>query len=197
MQLPAAGDKDACTCKLVSSHGFTRAVPVRLLEECRAEKVSAVTATADVELWNRLLRMHSQVENRLATTMQRRHGLGLSEYRALGLLDGAPRRELRMQELADGLGLNQSSVTRLVGRLNAAGYTVRDLCPDDKRGAYTVLTDAGRTRYREARATYTATLVDALADIAADDPRTAAILAAARESLQREHIRSSAAAPPP
>ncbi|WP_067860337.1 MarR family winged helix-turn-helix transcriptional regulator [Nocardia shimofusensis] len=142
-----------------------------------------MTATADVELWNRLLRLHSQVENRLATTMQRRHGLGLSEYRALGLLDGASRHELRMQELADGLGLNQSSVTRLVGRLNAVGYTVRDLCPDDKRGAYTVLTDAGRARFREARTTYAETLVGALGDIAADDPRIAAVLTAAREAV--------------
>ncbi|MGV9665970.1 MarR family winged helix-turn-helix transcriptional regulator [Nocardia niigatensis] len=136
---------------------------------------------ADAQLWNRMLILHSQVENRLATALQRRHGLGLSEYRALSFLDQAPDSELRMQELADKLGLNQSSVTRLVGRLNAADFTYRDLCPDDKRGVYTVLADPGRTRYREARTTYEETLTAALDEIAATDPAIAAILTTARE----------------
>ncbi|WP_227979824.1 MarR family winged helix-turn-helix transcriptional regulator [Nocardia spumae] len=137
---------------------------------------------ADARMWNRLLILHAHVENRLATTLQRRHGLGLSEYRALGFLDQADDSELRMQELSDKLGLNQSSVTRLVGRLNAADFTYRDACPDDKRGVYTVLTDAGRTRYREARGTYDDTLTAALDDIAGTDPAIASILATAREA---------------
>ena len=137
---------------------------------------------ADVQLWNRLLALHTHVENRLATVMQRRHGLGLSEYRALGFLDPTADQGLRMQELADKLGLNQSSVTRLVNRLNAADFTFRDLCPDDKRGVYTVLTDAGRTRYREARTTYEDTLTAALDEISAADPAIAALLATSREA---------------
>ncbi|MFT3778061.1 MAG: MarR family transcriptional regulator [Ottowia sp.] len=52
--------------------------------------------------------------------------------------------ELRMQELAALLGLNQSSVSRMVERQERAGLTVRDLFPDDKRGVYTVLTEQGR-----------------------------------------------------
>ncbi|MFE3023492.1 MarR family winged helix-turn-helix transcriptional regulator [Nocardia tengchongensis] len=135
---------------------------------------------ADAQLWNRMLILHAQVESRLATVLQRRHGLGLSEYRALSFLDQAPDSELRMQELADKLGLNQSSVTRLVGRLNAADLTYRDLCPDDKRGVYTVLADAGRERYRAARTTYDEALAAAFAEIADGDPALAAILAAAR-----------------
>lgn len=145
---------------------------------------SARTAkpSSDAHTWNRLLVLHTHVETKLAAVLQRRHGLGLSEYRALGFLDEAERSELRMTELADRLGLNQSSVTRLVGRLNAAEFTYRDLCPDDKRGAYTVLTDAGRARYREARATYDATLSAALDELAAADPGHAAIVAAARRA---------------
>jgi DNA-binding MarR family transcriptional regulator len=135
---------------------------------------------SDAHTWNRLLILHTQVESRLAAVLQRRHGLGLSEYRALGFLEQADRNELRMTELADRLGLNQSSVTRLVGRLNAAEFTYRDLCPDDKRGAYTVLTAAGRDRYREARTTYDATLSAALDELAAADAGHAAVVAAAR-----------------
>lgn len=139
---------------------------------------------ADPEMWNHLLALHAHVEHRLGTALQRGHGLGLSEYRALGHLAAAgPRRELRMQELAERLGLNQSSVTRLVGRLNAADLTFRDLCPDDKRGVYTVLKDSGQARYEEARTTYETTLSAALDEAAEAGPRAAALVGAARAAL--------------
>lgn len=119
-------------------------------------------AQLDEQMWNRVIALHAQVEQRLATALQRTHGLGLSEYRALGFITESEAGELRMQELANRLGLNQSSVTRLVGRLDTAGFAHRDLCPDDRRGVYTVITDTGRERYRAARDTYRATLTAAL-----------------------------------
>lgn len=146
----------------------------------KTTKTMKTAKAADTHTWNRLLILHAHVEGRLATVLQRRHGLGLSEYRALGFLAEAEKNELRMTELADRLGLNQSSVTRLVNRLNAAEFTYRDLCPDDKRGAYTVLTAAGRDRYREARVTYETTLSAALDELAEADPGHAAIVEAAR-----------------
>ncbi|MCU1647091.1 MAG: hypothetical protein JWN03_7366 [Nocardia sp.] len=144
-------------------------------------RISPTQVAADPQMWNRMLTLHAHVETRLATALQRRHGLGLSEYRALVFLDEAPDNELRMQDLAAKLGLNQSSVTRLVTRLNAADLTYRDLCPDDKRGVYTVLTDTGRTRYQEAVPTYESTLTEALAEAAESDPAIAAILTTARK----------------
>ena len=67
-----------------------------------------------------------------------------------------------MQDLADKVGLGQSSVTRLVGRLEVAGLVHKDLCPSDKRGVYAVITDEGRERYQAARATYAEVLSSAL-----------------------------------
>lgn len=115
-------------------------------------------------IWPSFVRMFSHVENYLAKALLRKHGLGLSEYRALQHLSTAKNSELRMQELAELLSLNQSSVTRLVGRLEAEGLTIRDLCPDDKRGIYTVLTKAGRERYNEAYPSYECFLAEALDD---------------------------------
>ncbi|RVX45467.1 DNA-binding MarR family transcriptional regulator [Nonomuraea polychroma] len=128
--------------------------------------------------WDHVLLLHARVETSLATTLQRRHGIGLSEYRALGHLAASPAGELRMQELADKIGLNQSSVTRLVARLNAADFAYRDLCPDDKRGVYTVITEAGRARYAEASLTYEAALRSVLEKAGQADPRLAVTLAA-------------------
>lgn len=100
--------------------------------------------------------------------LQRRHGIGLSEFRALRQLTAANDGELRMQELADLVGLNQSSVSRLVLRMEATDMTRRDHCPDDRRGGYTVITDEGRARLADADPTYEATLRDSLEKAAAD-----------------------------
>lgn len=64
----------------------------------------------DAEHWDRLGTLHTRVEQELAKALQQHHGIGLSEYRALARLAEADDGELRMQELADLIGLNQSSV---------------------------------------------------------------------------------------
>jgi DNA-binding MarR family transcriptional regulator len=118
--------------------------------------------SSDPAVWSRVLRLHATVERELALALQRRHNVGLSEYRSLEHLEQSPKGELRMQDLADRVGLGQSSVTRLVGRLEASGLAYKDLCPSDKRGVYAVLTDEGRERYRAARATYAEVLSSSL-----------------------------------
>lgn len=119
-------------------------------------------ASSDQALWGKVLVLHAHVERQLTQALQRKHGMGLSEFRALECLVQAHDGELRMQELADKVGLGQSSVTRLVGRLFSAGFAFRDLCPDDKRGVYAVITDEGRRRYADARGSYSEVLSSAL-----------------------------------
>jgi len=114
------------------------------------------------DAWLKLIQTVSNVEADLGKMMQARHGLGLSEYRALEILARSPDSELRMQDLAAHLRLNQSSVSRMVERLERGGLTVRDVCPDDKRGVYTVLTDAGRARLESAKPNYEKALEAAL-----------------------------------
>lgn len=50
----------------------------------------------------------------------------------------------------------------MVERLERGGLTVRDLCPDDKRGVYTVITDKGRRRLESAQLDYEEALDAAL-----------------------------------
>lgn len=138
----------------------TRNAPGRTLNTLTGDNAGAPPAP-DAWWWDRLLVVHAHIEHRLGEVI-RRHGLGLSEYRALEFLAFAPGSQLRMQDLADALGLNQSSVTRLVGRLQRADFAETSLCADDGRGVYTVLTDAGRERYEQARPAYRLTLTEAL-----------------------------------
>lgn len=116
------------------------------------------------DAWLDLVRVVAGVEADVGKVLQARHGLGLSEFRALEILARSPGSELRMQELAVHLRLNQSSVSRMVERLERAGLTVRDLCPDDKRGVYTVLTEKGRARLETARPDYVHALDVALGE---------------------------------
>lgn len=127
------------------------------------------TGASQERRWDLVVALLGRVERELAAGLLRHHGLGLSEYRALCQLAGAADGELRMQELADALGLNQSSVSRLIARLDAAGLTHREMCPNDRRGVYTAITEQGRDRWSNAQPTYTETLRRALDHAAEPD----------------------------
>ncbi|NRN63717.1 Transcriptional regulator SlyA [Kibdelosporangium sp. 4NS15] len=122
------------------------------------------------EAWGRVVALHARIEGELGKALQRRHGLGLSEYRALDHLSRATGKNdsMRIQELAEALELNQSSVSRLVARMESAGLSERDICEDDRRGIYTMLTDEGRKTLAEAAPTYRETLKAALEKAEAD-----------------------------
>ncbi|MCE7005386.1 MarR family transcriptional regulator [Kibdelosporangium philippinense] len=131
------------------------------------------------EAWGRLVALHARIEGELGKALQRRHGLGLSEYRALDHLSRATGKNnsLRIQELAEALELNQSSVSRLVARLESAGLSERDICEDDRRGIYTMLTETGRKSFEDAEPTYQQTLEQALEKAEADPQLKAAVSA--------------------
>jgi DNA-binding MarR family transcriptional regulator len=139
----------------------------------------APARASDRSAWDRVLMLHTRVERELALALHSRHGIGLSEYRSLEHLIQSESSELRMQDLAEKVGLGQSSITRLVGRLEAAGFAFKDLCPSDKRGVYAVITDQGRERYQQARVTYVEVLSSAL-NVFAADPELAATVQALR-----------------
>ncbi|MBO0923161.1 winged helix-turn-helix transcriptional regulator [Cellulomonas sp. zg-ZUI199] len=70
-------------------------------------------------------------------------GLSLGEYEVLVRLSEAPRRALRMSELADDLAHSRSRLTHTVARMERAGIVRREPALDDARGVNCVLTDHG------------------------------------------------------
>lgn len=137
--------------------------------------------STDQEAWRRVVTLHGRIEQEVAKALHRKHGIGLSEYRALASLAIADDLELRIQELADAVGLNQSSASRLAARLEAAELTRRAFCESDRRGVYTQLTAGGRLRLVAATPTYEAALTAAL-DNAAADPALAGLVAVIRSA---------------
>ncbi|GAB2614652.1 MarR family transcriptional regulator [Streptomyces capparidis] len=131
--------------------------------ESVSDGTAAPAGDAEDDRWCMAVRLLDRVERRLDETLRHRHGLPLTEYRALCALsrpDSGP--ALRMGELADRIGLKDSTVTRLVARLEARGLAVRTSAEDDGRGVAATVTEAGRARHAEATPTYRAALGTAL-----------------------------------
>jgi DNA-binding MarR family transcriptional regulator len=75
--------------------------------------------------------------------LQRDAQLPFGYYEILVILSNAPDRTLRMSELADATQSSRSRLSHAVARLEAEGWTRREDCPTDRRGALAVLTDKG------------------------------------------------------
>ena len=104
--------------------------------------------------WGGFLRVHGALVRRLDAELRAEHGLTLSCYEVLLFLGWSPGRRMRMGELAGRVLITLSGVTRLIGRLEREGLVQRERSPEDGRGHYAVLTEAGLLRLREAHPTH-------------------------------------------
>jgi DNA-binding MarR family transcriptional regulator len=104
--------------------------------------------------WRGMLRVHSGLTKALDAELVRAHGLPLSSYEVLLFLADAPGGRLRMSELADGVLLSRSGLTRLVDRMEREGLLRRERCEDDARGYNALITAKGRKLFRHARRTH-------------------------------------------
>ncbi len=71
-------------------------------------------------------------------------GLSNQSFDVLIRLARTPGFRLRMSELASQTTLTPSGLTRSVDRLEQAGIVAREACPEDRRGAFAVLSPQGR-----------------------------------------------------
>ena len=121
--------------------------------QAKSEPVHELTAE-ELAAWRGMLRVHSALVKALDAELLAAHELPLTSYEVLINLQAAPSRRRRMAELADGVLLSRSGMTRLVDRLEREGLLERDPCTDDGRGTYAVLTDKGESLLAEARRTH-------------------------------------------
>lgn len=117
---------------------------------------TTATDLTDAELaaWRGFLRAHAELSRELDAELTAAHELPLSSYDVLVTLRSADGRRLRMADLADRALLSRSGMTRLVDRLAKQGLLRREHCPDDARGCFAVLTEAGESLLEPARRTH-------------------------------------------
>ncbi|SEO06766.1 transcriptional regulator [Actinacidiphila rubida] len=142
----------------------------------------ALTALADS--WCALSLLHGRIESHIERALQAGHDLSVREYSLLDVLSRQHDGEgghLQMKQVADAVVLSQSATTRLVTRLEERGLLARYLCPTDRRGIYTDVSEAGLDLLAAARPTNAAALREAL-DLAAADPQLAPFVKAVEET---------------
>ena len=103
-----------------------------------------------------MLRAHASLTKELDAELRAGHGLPLSSYEVLLFLATAPDGAMRMSELASGVLLSRSGLTRLVDRLERAGLVERRECEDDARGLLAAITREGRELFAQGRGTHLA-----------------------------------------
>jgi len=100
--------------------------------------------------WRGLLRMTSQLNARMNRQLLQDYGISLADYAVLVALSEAPAGRLRVFEVADTLSWEQSRVSHQLARMQRRGLITREDCASDARGAFAVLTEAGRAAIEQA-----------------------------------------------
>jgi len=108
----------------------------------------------ELRAWRGLLRVHSRLVKALDGELETTHGLAVTSYEVLMYLADSPDGRMRMHDLASSVLLSRSGLTRLVDRLERDGLLRRESCESDARGAFAVLTRAGRDKLAAARKTH-------------------------------------------
>ncbi len=111
-------------------------------------------ASSAVSAWARLLRAHASATRELSSQLHAEHGLTINDYECLLVLSQAEGGEMRRVDLAGGLMLTPSGVTRLLDGLQEAGFVCNHSCESDARVKYAVLTAEGRRKLEEASASH-------------------------------------------
>ena len=109
---------------------------------------STSTVRLAAETWESLFRAQVAVMRRLQSGPAFRN-LAVNEYDVLFTLSRCPSGWLRLNELNDNVLLSQSSLSRLVDRLEKRGLVERMPAPDDGRGVLLKLTEEGAALQKE------------------------------------------------
>jgi len=109
----------------------------------RAKQAGSLSSD-QVELWRSFYTMRRKLDRALDLQLQRESGVSSSEYEILLSLNEAPKRQLRIKDIAGTIGWEKSRVSHLVTRMERRGLLNRTDCEVDGRGSWIGLTTLGR-----------------------------------------------------
>jgi DNA-binding MarR family transcriptional regulator len=95
------------------------------------------------QAWRAYIEAIRLLQDSLDAQLQADADMPHAYYEILVRLSEAPRRRLRMAELATGTQSSRSRLSHAVARLEERGWVRREPCPSDRRGQLAVLTADG------------------------------------------------------
>jgi DNA-binding MarR family transcriptional regulator len=104
--------------------------------------------------WRSLVTTHAAVTDRVQKALAAGDLPPLSWFEVLAAVKRSPTGRPKMSELAEWLTLSRGGITKLVDRLQQAGYLERVSCAEDRRSLQAALTPAGERMLDEMQAVY-------------------------------------------
>ncbi|MEV7078863.1 MarR family winged helix-turn-helix transcriptional regulator [Streptomyces sp. NPDC093516] len=108
-----------------------------------AEEPRWLTPT-EQRAWRGFVRLQERLTGRLGRLLQSESNVSPADFAVLVQLTDVPDGRRRHQDLARALEWEKSRMSHHVARMAGRGLVVREECPEDGRGAFVVITDAGR-----------------------------------------------------
>lgn len=127
------------------------------------------TAAAHLMAWRAVTTSHAAVTERVQKALSAADLPPLSWYEVLAAVKRSPTGRPRMSELAEWLTVSRGGISKLVDRLQGAGYLERVSCPHDRRGLQAELTPAGEQMLGEMQAVYEAEIERYLSALSAEE----------------------------
>ncbi|CAL9325238.1 MarR family winged helix-turn-helix transcriptional regulator [Streptomyces sp. SudanB52_2052] len=94
--------------------------------------------------WRGFIRLQERLGGRLGRRLQSESKLSPADFAVLVHLTDTPDGRQRYQDLARALEWEKSRMSHHIARMAGRGMVVREECPEDGRGAFVVITEAGR-----------------------------------------------------
>jgi DNA-binding MarR family transcriptional regulator len=150
-----------------------------------------------LEAWRAVVTSHAAVTERVQRALAAADLPPLSWFEVLSAIHNSPTGAPRMSDLADWLTLSRGGITKLVDRLQEAGYLERVSCAEDRRSLQAELTPAGERMLAEMQAVYETELERHLRALSAEDAEliSAALQKVTGSTCDSAHREAGVAAP--
>ena len=93
-------------------------------------------------LFNELVRLETELWDAVEARLRADHGITLPFFEFMQIISRRP--ECRVQDIAAELSITVGGTSKIVDRIEAAGYCARSANPHDRRSSVIALTPAGR-----------------------------------------------------
>ncbi|MFE6520791.1 MarR family winged helix-turn-helix transcriptional regulator [Streptomyces sp. NPDC057794] len=108
-----------------------------------AEEARWLTAE-EQRAWRGFIRLQERLVGRLGRLLQSEFHVSPADFAVLVHLTDTPDGRRRQLDLARALEWEKSRMSHHIARMARRGTVAREECPEDGRGAFVVITDAGR-----------------------------------------------------
>lgn len=109
-----------------------------------SENQTRACTSQEVEAFRTFMRAHALLIGAVEQDLAAAELPPLAWHDVLAALDASPDDRMRIHELADAIVFSRSGLSRLLDRLEREELLRRERSSDDRRGAFAILTDAGR-----------------------------------------------------